>query len=154
MFQNNSAVLATRGVTASGVAFSEICWQGPKFLKKRESEWPENLIQASSPLQKEFRSRERFSKAETIKGQESKLTTATINKSHDWHLELAYGLDTEAFLNAFYCMVNHRGLPLEVVSDKGGNFVGAEKELSEPAKNLDEDKIYRSVASNGISIRH
>ena len=41
---NNPADLARRGVTASGLACSEIWWQGPKFLKKQESEWPENLI--------------------------------------------------------------------------------------------------------------
>ena len=55
--ENNPADLATRGVTASGLACSEIWWQGPKFLKELESEWPENLIQASSSLQKEFRPR-------------------------------------------------------------------------------------------------
>ena len=36
------------------------------------------------------------------------------------------------------------------MSDNGGNFVGAEKELRELAKNLDEDKIQRSVANKGI----
>lgn len=66
------------------------------------------------------------------------------------HLELAFGLDTDAFLNAFYRMVNRRGLPHEVVLDNGGNFVGAEKELRELAKNLNEDKIQRSVANKGI----
>ena len=66
------------------------------------------------------------------------------------HLELAFGLDTDAFLNAFFCMVNRRGLPHEVVSDNGGNFVGAEKELRELAKNFDEDKIQRSVANKGM----
>ena len=35
--------------------------------------------------------------------------------------------------------VNCRGLAHEVVSDNGGNFGGAEKELCELAKNLDED---------------
>ena len=47
---------------------------------------PENLIQVSSSSQKEFRSRRRFSKAETNKGQESTLTAATINESRDWRL--------------------------------------------------------------------
>ena len=84
--ENNPADLATRGVTASGLACSEILWQCPKFLKKPESEWPENLIQASSSSQKEFRSRGRFSKAETNKGQESTLTAATIKKSGDCRL--------------------------------------------------------------------
>ena len=66
-------------------------------------------------------------------------------------MELAFGLDTDACLNVFYCMVNRRGLAHEVVLDNGGNFVGAEKELCELAKNLDEDKIQRSVANKGIS---
>ncbi|XP_068689231.1 uncharacterized protein [Montipora capricornis] len=44
-------------------------------------------------------------------------------------------------------MVSRRGLPQEVVSDKGRNFVRTEKEL---AKNIDEDNIQRSVAKNGI----
>ena len=81
--ENNPADLATRSVTASGLACSEIWWQGPKLLKKPESEWPENLIQASSSSQKEFGPRGRFSKAETNKGQESTLTAATINESRD-----------------------------------------------------------------------
>ena len=45
------------------------------------------------------------------------------------HLEMAYALDTGSFLNAFYRMVNRRGLPKEM-SDNGGNFVGGHKELS------------------------
>ena len=81
--ENNPMDLATRGVTASGLACSEIWWQDPIFLKEPESEWRENLIQASSLPQKEFRSRGRFSKAETNKGQESTLTAATINESCD-----------------------------------------------------------------------
>ena len=84
--ENNPADLETRGVTASGLAFSEIRWQGPKFLKKPESEWPENRIQASSSSQKKFRSRGRFSKAETSKGQESTLAATTKNESRDWRL--------------------------------------------------------------------
>jgi len=39
-------------------------------------------------------------------------------------LEMAYALDMESFLNAFYKMVNRRGLPREMLSDNGGNFVG------------------------------
>ena len=85
--ENNPTDLATRNVTASGRTCSEIWWQGPKFLKNLESEWPENLIQASSSSKKEFRSRGRFSKAETNKGQESTLTAAKINESCDWRLK-------------------------------------------------------------------
>ena len=65
-------------------------------------------------------------------------------------MELAFRLDTDAFFNAFYRLVSRRGLPQEVVSDNGGNFIGAGKELRELAKNFDENKIQRSVANKGI----
>ena len=42
---------------------------------------------------------------------------------------MAYGLDTDSFLKAFFRMVNRRGYPIEVVSDNAGNISGAEKEL-------------------------
>ena len=45
------------------------------------------------------------------------------------HLEMAFALDTYSFLNAFYRMVSRRGKPEEVVSDNGGNFFAAGKEL-------------------------
>ena len=68
-------------------------------------------------------------------------------------MELAFRLDTDAFLNAFSRMVNQKGLPQEIVSGNGGNFVGAKKELRELAKKLDEDKTQRSVANKGIKWR-
>ena len=45
------------------------------------------------------------------------------------NLEMAYGLDTDSFLNAFFRMSRQRGLPQEVMSDNGTNFVGACQEL-------------------------
>ena len=66
------------------------------------------------------------------------------------HLEMAYGLDTDSFLNAFYRMVNRRGLPEEMISDNGSNFVGAERELRELVLQLDQDKIVKSVANKGV----
>ena len=47
------------------------------------------------------------------------------------HLEMAYSLDTSSFLNAFERMSNRRGLPNEVLSDNGTNFVGGQRELNE-----------------------
>ncbi|XP_046581476.1 uncharacterized protein LOC124288928 [Haliotis rubra] len=62
------------------------------------------------------------------------------------HLEMAYSLDT----SAFYRMVNRRGLPQEVISDNGTNFVGAVKELKELFRNLDQDAVQRSLANRGV----
>ena len=47
-------------------------------------------------------------------------------------------------------MVNRRGLPQEMLSDNGGNFVGADKELRSLVKALDKDKIQKSTAHQGI----
>ena len=49
-------------------------------------------------------------------------------------LEMAYGLDTDSFLNAFYWMTNRKGLPEEMLSDNGTNFIGTETELRELIK--------------------
>ena len=44
---------------------------------------------------------------------------------------MAFGLDTDSFLNAFYRMVNRRGLHREMLSDNGTNFAEAGRELRE-----------------------
>ena len=66
------------------------------------------------------------------------------------HLEMAYALDTDSFLNAFYRMTNRWGLPREILSDNGDNFVGGNKELSDLVKELDQDKIVKSTENQGI----
>ena len=45
------------------------------------------------------------------------------------HLELVCDLSTDAFIAAFRRFVNRRGLPDNVYSDNGRNFVGAQREL-------------------------
>ena len=66
------------------------------------------------------------------------------------HLEVAYGLDTDSFLNAFFRMVNRRGLPSEVLSDNGTNFVGANRELRELVQQIDKNKVEQKTADRGI----
>ena len=46
------------------------------------------------------------------------------------HLEMAYRLDTDSFLNAFYRMASRRDVPEELFSDNGTNFKGADAEQS------------------------
>ena len=66
------------------------------------------------------------------------------------HLEVAFGLDTDSFLNAFYRIVNRRGLPKEVISDNGANFVEANKELQELVSLLHKDKMNDAICNQGI----
>ena len=63
---------------------------------------------------------------------------------------MAFGLDTDLFLNASYRMVNRRGLPREMLSDNGTNFVVAERELHELVEALDQSKIAHSTANKGV----
>ena len=66
------------------------------------------------------------------------------------HLEMAYSLDTDSFLNAFYRMANRRGMPTEMISDNGTNFVGAVKELKNLVAQLDENAVKTSLANHGV----
>ena len=66
------------------------------------------------------------------------------------HLEMAFSLDTDSFLNAFYRMSARRGLPEEVVSDNGTNFVGGERELRELVEAIDTSNVISSTADKGV----
>ena len=61
------------------------------------------------------------------------------------HLEMAWALDTESFLNAFTRFCSRRGVPSEVTSDNGTNFVGAANELSDLVRKLDPDGIQQKT---------
>ena len=63
------------------------------------------------------------------------------------HLEMAYGLDTDSFLRAFTRMSNRQGLPEEMLSDNGTNFVGANEELRKLTSDskLKESLVHRKV---------
>ena len=67
------------------------------------------------------------------------------------HLEMAFGLDTDSFLNAFYRMASRRGLPEEMFSDNGTNFKGADAELKSLVRQLDDSRIKQSISNKGIS---
>ena len=47
------------------------------------------------------------------------------------HLEMAYGLDTDSFLRCLTRMTSRRGWPIEIVSDRRTNFIGAAREPKE-----------------------
>ena len=66
------------------------------------------------------------------------------------HLEVAFGFDTDSFLNAFTRLTSRRGVPTEMVSDCGSNFVVAVNELKELVGQLDQDKIQQTTAYRGV----
>ena len=66
------------------------------------------------------------------------------------HFEVAWGLDTDSFLNAFTRFTSRRGVPKEMTSDNGTNFVGVVNELKQLVDQLDQDKIQRTTAQKGI----
>ena len=63
------------------------------------------------------------------------------------HLGIAFSMDTNSFLNAFYKMVNQRRLTFEVLSENGTNVVGGNTELKELINNLGKDKFKMSTAN-------
>lgn len=67
------------------------------------------------------------------------------------HLEVANGLDTDSYLNIFYRMVSQRGLPNEVISANGTNFVSDNNELMELIGLL--DNLQQTYESSGTLIR-
>ena len=67
------------------------------------------------------------------------------------HLEMAYGLDTDSFMRAFCKMSNRRGLPEEMISDNGTNFVGANEELHKLTRQMTENsKLKENFVNKGV----
>ena len=60
------------------------------------------------------------------------------------HLELVTELTTEAFLATLRRFISRRGLPSDIFSDHGTNFVGASRELSELRRYLDKPEVQRT----------
>ena len=66
------------------------------------------------------------------------------------HLEMAYGLDTDAFLMALTRFIKRRGVPELIVSDNDTNFTSAEKLLREAVKEWDQKKIQRAFVQQNV----
>ena len=66
------------------------------------------------------------------------------------HLKIAYSVDNDSFLNAFYR--RRRGLHKVMFSDNGSNFIGAGRELRKLVEQLDQEKINKLTASKRIKL--
>ena len=66
------------------------------------------------------------------------------------HLELAQSLSTDSFILALMRFINRRGTPVELWSDNGSNFTGAERELGNWLKGLNQEKITDNLTGRKI----
>ena len=66
---------------------------------------------------------------------------------------MALGLDSDTFLNAFTRFTSRRGVPKEVIRDRGTNFVGAVGELKKPVSQFHRRKLENKTAVLGVMWR-
>lgn len=66
------------------------------------------------------------------------------------HLEVLSSLDTDSFINGLRRFIARRGQVLEIRSDNGTNFVGAERELREALEKLNHNLINGMLLQKGV----
>ena len=69
------------------------------------------------------------------------------------HLEVAFGLDSDSFLQCFSRFCNWRLTPELLVSDNGSNFVGAERELRDGIRRCTTHPVLSKLAKKGVNWR-
>ncbi|XP_062538287.1 uncharacterized protein LOC134206576 [Armigeres subalbatus] len=63
------------------------------------------------------------------------------------HLEIAHSLTTDSCIMALRNVINRRGIPFAIYSDRGTNFVGANKELLKAIEELNQNAIVAAFTS-------
>ncbi|XP_033118284.1 uncharacterized protein LOC117117910 [Anneissia japonica] len=74
----------------------------------------------------------------------------TCLSSRAVHLEVAHSLDTDSCINSIRRFMARRGPVVTITSDNGTNLVGAEKELREMWKKIDQAKMKGVLNNVGI----
>ncbi|XP_058816580.1 uncharacterized protein LOC131679848 [Topomyia yanbarensis] len=59
------------------------------------------------------------------------------------HIEVAHSLTTDSCILAIRNFVARRGAPIEIVSDRGTNFIGASRELKEALLQVNQEQIMK-----------
>ena len=66
------------------------------------------------------------------------------------HIEIAHDLTTDLFIQVFTRFVSRRGSLIEVFSDSGTNFRGAETEIKTALEHWNLDRINNCLRGRGI----
>ncbi|XP_053691247.1 uncharacterized protein LOC128739769 [Sabethes cyaneus] len=66
------------------------------------------------------------------------------------HIEVVYSLSTSSCIMAIRNFINRRGTPQRIYSDRGTNFVGANRELRQLNDALNQQELMKEFARNGI----
>ena len=66
---------------------------------------------------------------------------------------MAWGLDTDTFLNAFNHSSSRRGIPKELITDRDTYFGCAVEELKKLVSQLDRQKLEKKAAEPGVTWR-
>jgi len=74
----------------------------------------------------------------------------TCMASRAVHLEVANSLETDACINAIRRFISRRGQVIQIRSDNGTNFIGAERELREAVGELNHKRIQAALMSTGV----
>jgi hypothetical protein len=72
----------------------------------------------------------------------------TCMASRAVHIEVASSLSTDGFLNVLRRFISLRGNVRHMHSDRGTNFVGAERELKEALTEIEDDQVRRFLAES------
>jgi hypothetical protein len=66
------------------------------------------------------------------------------------HIEVAYTMTTDSFLMALKRFMDKHGLPKEIYSDNGSNFVGCEREIKDWLTGLSQSSLTERIGEYGV----